>query len=179
LVWTQANGQIGYGQLGVIGFVKLGIVPKALTNSAPALAYLGNTKDGTVYLAWKGVTTSNSAVRRHLGGHSRLREPGDRHRGDAGIADDVVVDDGSRGLIDDDFDCSGVRDRQTADVVSSRAASDEGLPSSPKASPCDVWPQSQLLRHVQQFFVGDFSAAQFIQGSCAGMPVGPSSDQPG
>ena len=40
-----------------------------------------------------------------------------------------------------------------------------GLPSSPKASPCDVRPQSQLLRRVQQFFVGELSAAQFIQGS--------------
>jgi YVTN family beta-propeller protein len=60
LAWTQTNSQIGYGELGVIGFVKLGTVPKALTNAAPALAYLGNTHNGTVYLAWKGDTATNS-----------------------------------------------------------------------------------------------------------------------
>jgi hypothetical protein len=57
LAWTEPGNSIGYGALTFLGFEAIGAVPQALSNAGPALAFAGTSTDGTLYLAWKGVTT--------------------------------------------------------------------------------------------------------------------------
>lgn len=60
LAWTEPSGQIGYGQISPpSGFQARGTVSGALTDAAPALAYVGGAADGTLYLAWKGRDNSS------------------------------------------------------------------------------------------------------------------------
>jgi len=55
--WTEPSGSIGYGALTILSFEPEGTVPQAATNVSPALAFAGNvSSDGTLYVAWKGLT---------------------------------------------------------------------------------------------------------------------------
>jgi hypothetical protein len=57
IAWTEPSGAIGYGVLTFLGFSFDGTVPQAGTNARPALAFLGNSSFGTLYLAWKGTNS--------------------------------------------------------------------------------------------------------------------------
>ena len=54
--WTEPDNSIGYGALTILGFETEGTIPQAATNVSPALAFAGNINDGTLYVAWKGLT---------------------------------------------------------------------------------------------------------------------------
>jgi hypothetical protein len=58
IAWTESSGAIGYGIVGLLGFESIGTVPQAGTNAAPALGFMSAAPGETMYLAWKGTSTS-------------------------------------------------------------------------------------------------------------------------
>jgi hypothetical protein len=58
IAWTASSGAIGYGLVSFLGFEHIGTVPQAGTNAAPSLDFMAAAPEGTMYVSWKGTSTS-------------------------------------------------------------------------------------------------------------------------